>query len=104
MNRLQINKLRKANKVPFKVVKWLEQLTPVVVDDEFGTMYKGRIIAEDNYGQYAATVGVINQLLAVAPMPGPGSAPFRILKIEPGILVFDKNKKGLPAGKDGGLP
>jgi len=90
MDMTQINKLRKANQLPFKVVNWLEQLTPVMVHDEFGTMYKGRIIAEDDYGRYAATVGVTDQLMATMVC---SSAPFRILKMERGILVFDNHKK-----------
>ncbi|MDR3562699.1 MAG: hypothetical protein P4N59_14860 [Negativicutes bacterium] len=85
----QINKLRKANQIPFRVVSWLEQLTPVVLDDEFGTMYEGRIIAEDHYGRYAATVGVTDQLM-VSPVTTCSRTPFRILKMEQGILVFEK--------------
>jgi hypothetical protein len=91
MDRAQVNKMRKANQIPFKVVNWLEQLIPAVVHDEFGVMYKGRIIAEDDYGKYAATVGVTNQ--SMVPMDC-SSAPFRILKMEQGILVFDNKKKG----------
>ncbi len=91
MEPAQINKLRKANQIPFKVVNWLEQLTPLVVHDEFGVMYKGRIIAEDDYGMYAATVGVTDQTMARRVC---SSALFRILKIEQGIYIFDNHKKG----------
>jgi len=90
MDMVHINQLRKANEVPFRVVDWLEALTPVVVSDELGTMYRGCIMAEDGYGKYAAIVGTTDMLLKTPPESAPNGTPYRILKLEKRIVPFGR--------------
>ncbi len=79
---LQINKLRKANEIPFKVVSWLQELDPIVEHDDFGMMYKGCILAEDDYGKYAAIVGTTDQFLNAPLEVTSNSTQYKVLKIE----------------------
>lgn len=88
MDRLRVEQLRKANEVPFKVVDWLEHLTPVVDHDEWGTMYRGCVLAQDCYGTYAAVVGTTDRLLRTHSNIASGDTPYRILKIEKRIRAF----------------
>lgn len=82
MDMLQINKLRKDNEVPFKVLNWLEKLNPMVEHDDFGRMYKGCVLAEDIYGKYAAIIGTTDQLLKTSLDETTNGTQYRILKIE----------------------
>ncbi|MDR3564027.1 MAG: hypothetical protein P4N41_24690 [Negativicutes bacterium] len=88
MDKFRVEQLRKANEVPFKVVDWLEHLTPVVVHDEWGTMYRGCVLAQDCYGTYAAVVGTTDRLLRTHNDVSPDDTPYRILKIEKRITAF----------------
>ncbi|MDR3563088.1 MAG: hypothetical protein P4N59_16880 [Negativicutes bacterium] len=90
MGQANVEELRKANAVPFRVVDWLEQLTPVVVHDEWGTMYKGRILAQDSYGTFAAIVGTTDRLLNTHAATPSEQSPYRILKIDGKVLAFSK--------------
>lgn len=82
MDMLQINKLRKDNEIPFKVVSWLENLNPMVEHDDFGRMYKGCVLAEDIYGKYAAIIGTTDQLLKIPLESTTNGTQYKILKIE----------------------
>jgi len=93
MDMAEINLLRKANQIPFKIFRWLKVLTPVVVHDEYGTMYKGCIIAEDSFGKYVAIIGVTDQLLRATSTMDCNDTPLKILKIEKRILVFERSEK-----------
>ncbi|HMM22710.1 MAG TPA: hypothetical protein PKA10_18480 [Selenomonadales bacterium] len=88
MNKTQIDYLRKTNAIPFTIVDWLETLSPVIVDDHVGTMYKGCILAEDGYGKYAAIVGTTDKLLTTPADKFLNGTPYRILKIEQKIVPF----------------
>ena len=89
MDQTQVNRLRRANEIPFQVVRWLEELTPVVEHDEFGTIYKGCILAEDGYGKYAAIIGTTDELLRTH-IYADDATPFRVLKIEKRIVAFGR--------------
>ncbi len=82
MDMLQINKLRKANELPFKVLHWLEALNPIVEHDAVGKMYKGCVLAEDGYGKYAAIVGTTDQLLNTPLEAISNGTQYKVLKIE----------------------
>jgi len=88
MDKISVEQLRKANEVPFQVVDWLEHLTPVVDHDEWGTMYRGCVLAQDCYGTYAAVVGTTDRLLRTHSSVAQGATPYRILKIEKRIRAF----------------
>lgn len=88
MDKAQIDYLRKTNVVPFTIVDWLETLSPVIVDESVGTMYKGCILAEDGYGKYAAIVGTTDELLTTPAEKTQNGTPYRILKIEHRIVPF----------------
>lgn len=78
----QVNKLRRANEIPFRVIDWLEELSPVATHDDFGMMYKGCILAKDCHGKFAAIVGTTDQLLKMPLDNSANTTPYRILKIE----------------------
>ena len=82
MDMLQINKLRKANEIPFKVLSWLEELNPIVEHDELGMMYKGSILAEDGYGKFAAIIGTTDYLLKNPLKVTSNGTQYKILMIE----------------------
>ena len=82
MDIVHINKLRKANEIPFKIVSWLEELHPIVDHDDVGTLYKGNILAEDEYGKYAAIVGTTDQFLKNPLEVTSDGTQYKILKIE----------------------
>lgn len=93
MNKTEINQLRRANAIPFKVVDWLEALTPIVAHDEFGVIYRGCILAEDGYGKYAAIIGTTDRLLKTAGDIAHYSTPYRILKVEKRIIPFSRSTR-----------
>jgi len=78
---LQINTLRKANEVPFKILNWLEELNPIVEHEDFGMMYRGCVVAEDNYGKYSAIVGTTDRLLKTPIEATPNRTQYKILKV-----------------------
>jgi len=82
MELLQINTLRKANEIPFKIVSWLEELNPIVEHDDFGMMYKGCILAEDTYGKFAAVVGTTDALLKTPLEAIANGTQYKILKLD----------------------
>jgi hypothetical protein len=86
MGVLQINQLRKSNQLPFTIVGWIEKLAPVVLHDELGTLYRGAILAQDDYGLYTAVVGTTDQLLKTRELNAL-DIPYKILKIENDIAT-----------------
>lgn len=82
MDILHINKLRRTNEIPFKVISWLEELMPIVDHDDVGTIYKGSILAEDSYGKYTAIVGTTDQFLKSPLEVTANGTQYKILKIE----------------------
>lgn len=86
MSVVQVNQLRKANQLPFTIVGWIEKLTPVLVHDDLGTLYKGAVLAQDDYGLYTAVVGTTDQLLRTRDNDSK-DASYKILKIENDIAV-----------------
>lgn len=82
MDIVQINKLRKANEIPFKVLDWLEDLNPIVEHDDFGMMYKGCVLAQDDYGKYAAIIGTTDQLLKTPIEQAMNGTLYKVLSIE----------------------
>jgi hypothetical protein len=97
MDKFRVEQLRKANEVPFKVVDWLIHLTPVVDHDEWGTMYRGCVLAQDCYGTYAAVVGTTDRLLRRDTSVPSDATPYRILKIEKRISAFVRKQQ--PSGE-----
>jgi len=82
MELLQVNTLRKANEIPFKILDWLEELNPIVEHEDFGMMYKGCVLAEDGYGKYAAVVGTTDVLLQTPLEAISNGTHYKILKLE----------------------
>ena len=82
MEMSRVNDLRQGNKLPFQVVGWLEVLTAVIEHDEFGMMYRGRVIAEDEHGRYLAIIGTTDQLLSRPLNCTSNNNPYKILKVE----------------------
>lgn len=91
MNNGQLLHLRKSNSVPFQIVRWLAELSPIVEHEDLGMLYKGLVLVEDEYGQYAAVVGTSEQLLKIPPEACPN--PYRILRVEQNVLPFGRRTK-----------
>ena len=85
MDEVQINQLRKSGKVLFKVIDWVEKLTPIAVHDDFGTMYKGCILAKDEFGIYTAIVGTTDQLVSSSPGSASQELIYKVLKVSDNI-------------------
>lgn len=82
MEMLQINKLRKSNEVPFSIISWLKELDPIVEHDDFGMMYRGCVLAEDDYGKYTAIIGTTDHLLENPLEVTSNGTLYKILKVE----------------------
>ena len=82
MEILEINKLRKSNEVPFSIVSWLKELVPIVEHDVFGMMYRGCVLAEDDYGKYTAIIGTTDYLLKNPLEVTSNGTQYKVLKIE----------------------
>jgi hypothetical protein len=82
----QVNQLRKTNQLPFKIIGWIERLSPIVLHDDLGTLYRGSVLAQDDYGLYTAIVGTTDRLLMTDESEAKDTA-YKILKVETDISV-----------------
>jgi len=100
MDEVLIGQMRKNGKVSFKVIDWLEKLTPIAVHDDFGTMYKGCILAKDDYGIYTAVVGTTDQLLGSSSDCVSQGLIYKVLKVSNNISNIILMRKDLQVAAD----